>query len=140
MKKWSILAVLAMSMVFAASYAQSQGMNEPPTALVSIYNVAPGKHLDFLKWMAARESISKEAGLAATVWYAHTDGGDWDYIAIGPVTTKEQDDKVDALSKKKGLTTGFKASLEFRQFIASHSDTFTIGPVSASDLVESAQK
>lgn len=130
---------LSVMLVLVAFVAIAQDAKKPPEALVSIYNVAPGKHLEFLKWLAAREAVGKELGIAATVIYVHTNGASWDYVAIAPVLTAEQDKAVEELSKKKGLTTGFKASLEFRQMIASHSDTFTIGPVSAADAVSMAQ-
>src|SRR3546814_10216549 len=42
--------------------AQSQDTGDPPTATVSLYRVAPGKHMDLLKWMAAREAIARDAG------------------------------------------------------------------------------
>jgi hypothetical protein len=133
-----VLTVLVLAIVVPLLQAQ-MNMNQPPTALVAIYQVAPGKHLEFLKWQAANEAINKEAGLPATQWYAHTDGASWDYIAIGPVLTDEQQSKVDEISKKKGRLTGFKASLQFREFVSNHTDTFVVGPVSAADLVQAGQ-
>jgi hypothetical protein len=117
----------------------SRAADAPGKALVALYRVAPGKHLEFLKWMAAREALDKEAGVPATQWYMHTNGDSWDFVAIGPVLTDAQQDKLDGLAKKKGLTTGLKASLEFRQFISSHTDTFVNGPTSATRLVQQAQ-
>ena len=38
-------------------------MKQPPTAIVSLYRIAPGKHLDFLKWMAEAAAVNKEAGV-----------------------------------------------------------------------------
>ena len=61
--------------------------------------------------------------------YAHTNGDSWDYLQIAPDLSKEQQDEVDAAAKKHRQKTGFAASLEFRTMIASHTDTFTIGPV-----------
>jgi hypothetical protein len=117
-----------------------QTTQAPKRALISIYHVAPGKHLDFLKWQAQRDAIATAAGLSPTQWYRHTDGDSWDYLTIGPVTTDEQDQKVDALAKQRGLTSGFAASLEFRQFVSSHTDTFTEGPMAVADLVSMAGK
>jgi hypothetical protein len=111
---------------------------QPGKVIVSLYRVAPGKHLDFLKWMATREAISKEAGVGPTQWYAHTNGDSWDFVAIAPQPTTEQDAKADELAKQKGLKAGFAAGLEFRQFIAFHTDTFANGPQSAADLVRIA--
>jgi hypothetical protein len=132
-----VLAFLLIAVLPFYVHAQAA---EPATVLVAIYNVAPGKHLDFLKWMAAREAIQAEAGAAPTQWYAHTSGAGWDYIAIGPDLTPEMNKKIDELAKKKNLTIGMKASLEFRQFVNSHSDTIAIGPSSAADLVKAAEK
>lgn len=133
---WFALVLIALAPL---AFAQSgDAKKEPPKALVSIYHVATGKHLEFLKWIAAREAVDKEAGVPATQLYAHTEGEGWDYIAIGPVLTDEQSKKVDAAATKKGLSTGFKANIEFRTMIANHSDTNAIGPVSAADLVAAA--
>jgi hypothetical protein len=115
-----------------------QAAPNPPTMIISIYHVAPGKHLDFLRYMAQSDAISKEAGVGATQWYAHLDGDSWDYIGISPATTDEQDKKSDAISKQHGLQTGFAAGLQFRQFISSHTDTFARGPTTAADLVAAA--
>jgi hypothetical protein len=127
-----------------ASSVDAQQAKGPSVHMVAIYQVAPGKHLDFLKWMAAREAIAKEAGGPASMWYAHRDGGSWDYVSITPqldgAKQDEVDKKVEALSKQKGITTGFKSSLEFRQFISSHTDTYAIGPMTAGDLVKEAEK
>lgn len=133
-----VLAVLVLAILVPILQAQ-MNTNKPPTALVGIYQVAPGKHLEFLKWQAANDAINKEAGVPATQWYAHTDGASWDYLGIGPVLTDEQQTKVDEISKKKGRVTGFKASLQFREFISNHTDTFVVGPVSAAELVEAGQ-
>ncbi|MEO8349097.1 MAG: hypothetical protein ABI610_09310 [Acidobacteriota bacterium] len=114
-------------------------MKEPPRALITIYNVAAGKHLDFLKWLAEQEAIAREAGVPASQLYSHTDGASWDYLNIAPALTDAQQAKVDEASRKRGRKTGFAAGLEFRTFVSSHSDTFAIGPVSAADLVSMAK-
>jgi hypothetical protein len=88
------------------------------TVIVSIYYVAPGKQVDFLKWAAEQDGFAKEAGVAASQWYAH------------------QDKKVDEVAKKHGKKTGMAAGLVMRQYISSHTDTFAYGPVSAPDLLK----
>jgi hypothetical protein len=109
-------------------------------ARITIYHILPGKHLDFLKWMAAQDEVAREAGIPAVQLYAHIDGDSWDYVGLAPVTTPEQDKKLDDIAAKKGLKTGVPASLEFRQLVASHTDTFAAGPTSASELVAQATK
>ena len=124
--------------LLAASPAPAQ--QSPETALVSIYRVAPGKHLEFLRWMAAREAADRDVGVPATQWYAHVSGDSWDYIAIAPDLDDATADKVDAAAGKRGLTIGPKAGLEFRQMMGWHSDTLVAGPMTATQLVESVSK
>jgi hypothetical protein len=134
------LLVLTLLLLAVLPFKVQAQTAQPGEVLISIYNIAPGKHLDFLKWMAVRNQIAIDAGAAPTQWYAHTDGASWDYVAIGPVLSDEMDKKVDELTKQKNLATGFKSSLEFRQFVSSHSDTFAMGPMSVSDMVKAAEK
>jgi hypothetical protein len=131
--------LLAMLFAFATLAPTTVAAQEPGKVLVAIYRVAPGKHLDFLRWQAARDAAATEAGIAAAQWYAHTDGDSWDYVSISPATTEAQDDKLDAVLKGKKMTTGFKASLEFRSMIASHTDTYARGPTTAAALVEAGK-
>jgi hypothetical protein len=135
----SILVLLSVAFLLSAPTARAQAAKEPPRGLVTIYRVATGKQLDFLKWLAEQESIAKEAGVPASQLYAHTDGDSWDYMNIGPALTDEQQAKLDEASKKRGRKVGFSAGLEFRALVASHTDTFVVGPVSAADLVSMAK-
>ena len=50
------LATLLFGLAFTAAInaqpaKSAMASKEPGTVLVAIYHVAPGKHLDFLKWM-----------------------------------------------------------------------------------------
>ena len=81
-----------------------------------------------------------EAGIPTVQLYAHIDGDSWYYIGLAPVTTPEEDKKLDGIDTKKGLKIGVPASLEFRQLVASHTDTFAAGPTSAAELVAQATK
>jgi len=132
------VGVLLMSASLAMPQA-SRAADASGKALVSLYRVAPGKHLDFLKWMADREAVDREAGVPATHWYMHTNGDSWDFIAIAPVMSDAQQEKADAIARKKGLKTGLQSSLELRQFVSMHTDTFVDGPTSATQLVQQAQ-
>lgn len=133
------LLALLFGLLFSFAACAQSASAEPGKVIVSIYHVAPGKHLDFLKWMAARDALSREAGVAATQWYAHTDGDSWDYVGISPATTEAQDDQVDKVARSKGLSTGFKSGLELRTMLSSHTDTFARGPTTAAALVDSAK-
>jgi hypothetical protein len=124
------------SAMFAVLPAGSAAAADPGTVIVSIYYVATGKQVDFLKWAAEQESLAKEAGIPASQWYAHQDGDAWDYIGIGPATTPEQDKKLDEVSKKHGKRTGMAAGIVLRQYISRHTDTYAYGPVGAADLLK----
>jgi hypothetical protein len=119
MKRFRSLALLAICCVVVAAPRWSQDKPGPGRARITIYHIAPGKHLDFLKWMAAQDEVAKEAGIATIQLYAHLDGDSWDYVGIGPVQTGQEVRR----DRHGGMKT-WPPSLEFRQLVASHTDTF----------------
>jgi hypothetical protein len=133
------LALIAVSTLVLAAPRWTQDKQAVGRARISIYEVAPGRHVDFLKWLAAREESAREAGIPAAELYAHTDGDRWDYLVIWPVTTPEQERKADEVAAGKGRKTGFPAALEFRELLSSHTDTFVNGPTTAAALVAAAK-
>jgi hypothetical protein len=135
-RQFTLITLLLLLMTVVSLQVQAQEMKE---AEISIYRIAPGKHLDFLKWQAEVQAVQAEAGVPATQWYAHLDGDSWDYLSIGPILTDEQEKKVEELQMKKGMPTGFKGGLKFRQFISSHTDTTVAGPTTPAELVKSAE-
>ncbi|MEP7133065.1 MAG: hypothetical protein ABI914_07855 [Acidobacteriota bacterium] len=145
MKRWISLTPVIFALVFfSASPAQPQTakMDAKPMARarVSLYRIAPGKHLEFLKWLADADAMDKEAGVPTSQIYAHTDGDAWDYMGIAPDLSPEQQKKVDEVAKKHGRKTGFASGLEFRALVSWHTDTFVNGPVTAAELVAAAGK
>lgn len=140
MNRWPAVALVALSSLVLAAPRWTQSTTDPGRARIAIYEVAPGRHLDFLKWMAAREDVARAAGVPPTQLYAHLDGDRWDYLVIWPVTTPEQDRKMDEHAAAKGLKTGFPAALEFRELLSSHTDTYVAGPTTAAALVAAAGK
>src|SRR5687767_4431256 len=131
MNRRPALALVVLSSLLLAAPRWNQGTTDPGKARIAIYEVAPGRQLDFLKWMAAREEVARAAGVPATQLFAHLDGDRWDYLVIWPITTPEQDRKLDEQAAAKGLKTGFPAALEFRALLASHTDTYVAGPTTA---------
>jgi hypothetical protein len=121
----------------SAVYAQ-MGSPTPPKARVALYRAVPGQQVALLRWLAQQDRISQAAGVPAGQLYAHTDGDSWDYLAIDPVTTPAQDAALDAAAKKMGLPTGPGQALEFRKYIAMHTDTFVIGPVTPAQYLAMA--
>ena len=134
------LALVAFCALASAAprWNQSPG-GESKRAKVSLYEVAPGRQLDFLRWLAAREEAAKTAGVPPIQVYAHLEGDRWDYMVLWPVTTAEQDGKLDEAARAKGLKTGFPAALEFREMLAAHTDTLAEGPTTATALVALAK-
>jgi hypothetical protein len=128
-------------MIFAAAAATACVLATPAFGqqasehIVSLYRAAPGQQVALLKWMAQQDRASVEAGVPASQIYVHTSGDSWDYMVINPVTTKAQDDAVEAVAKRLGLATGPRASIEFRTMIASHTDTTSTGPQTAAQIL-----
>ena len=145
----SLLFTLALPSVAQTGTTQTApagttAARELPRARISLNRIAPGKHLEFLRWLAAQDAVSREIGAPVPMCYAHTDGDAWDYLCIETVTEPGQrramQDRFDAAARRKGMKTGFQSSLEFRQFVVWHTDTFVIGPLTADDLVREGTK
>ena len=126
---------LILAAAAACAFSVPAVGQEAPQHIVSLYRAAPGQQVALLKWMAQQDRASAAAGLPASQIYVHTSGDSWDYLVINPVTTKEQDDAVDAAAKKMGITSGPRASIEFRTMIASHTDTTSDGPMTAAQIL-----
>lgn len=143
MKRLRALALLAICGLAVAAprwTPEKKGQKEPARARITIYHIVPGRHLDFLKWMAAQDDVAREAGIPTVQLYAHLDGDSWDYVGIGPLTTPEQEKRADEVAVLKGLKIGLPAALDFRQLVATHTDTYAVGPTSAAELVAQATK
>ena len=117
-------------------YAQA-GTPEPPRNIVSLYRAAPGQQVALLRWLAQQDRIAQAAGQPAMQLYVHTDGDSWDYMGIAPVTTDAQDDAFDAAARKLGLPAGPGVGLELRKYIAYHTDTYTVGPMTPAQYLAS---
>ncbi|MCF2515070.1 hypothetical protein LVY65_08350 [Sphingomonas sp. G124] len=130
MKIGIIFAAAAACAIASPAIAQ-----DAPQHIVSLYRAAPGQQVALLKWMAQQDRAAAAAGVAASQIYVHTSGDSWDYLVINPVTTKAQDDAVDAAAKKMGIASGPRASIQFRTMIASHTDTTSNGPMTAAQIL-----
>jgi hypothetical protein len=131
MKKMFLAAAAATALAFGTS-AMAQ---DAPQHIVSLYRAAPGQQVALLKWMAAQDRASAAAGVAASQIYVHMSGDSWDYLVINPVTTKAQDDAIEAAARQMGLASGPRASIQFRTMIASHTDTTASGPQTAAQIL-----
>jgi hypothetical protein len=130
---------IAFAVVFLS--VQAFAAEPVPRMLVEIYHVAPGQHTAFLEAIAKYDEANRIAGLPPRQLYVHDDGASWDFMFIQPAETPA--DKAAALKaawEKLGLPTGADFFLSFRQFIASHEDTFVNGPTTAADFLASRKK
>ena len=132
---FKLAAAAAAGACAAGSIAYAQMPAQPARSVVAIYRAVPGQQEALLKWLAAQDRASQAAGLPAGQIYIHTDGDSWDYLGISPMTTPAQDEAVDAAARKRGMATGPRRGLEFRKLISSHTDTYTMGPMTAAQAV-----
>jgi hypothetical protein len=130
-----LAAAAALGAIASGTIVYAQAGPPAPRAIVSLYHAAPGQQEALLRWFAGQDRAAQAAGVAPMQLYIHTDGDSWDYMGINPVTTPAQDDAIEAAARKLGVSAGPQASLELRRYIASHTDTFTIGPVTAEQVL-----
>jgi hypothetical protein len=136
-------AICATLLAFAAPvFAQTAAPRPPvPKVLVEIYRIAPGQHAAFLEAVAKYDEANRLAGLPPRQLYVHSDGADWDFMLIQPAETpKDKQAALDAAWDKLGLPSGADFFLEFRTYIAEHSDTFAKGPTTAADFLAMRSK
>ena len=113
----------------------------PERVLIEIYRIAPGMHEAFLEEIARYDEANRRAGLPPRQLYIHSDGADWDFLLIQPAKTPPE--KAAALDKawdEMKLPSGADFFLQFRRFIAEHSDTVASGPTSAADFLATRSK
>ena len=129
---------LFLALALAAVPMSAQSV---PKMLVEIYRIAPGQHTAFLEAIAKYDQANRMAGLPARQLYVHRDGASWDFMIIQPAETPpDKAEALDAAWEKLGLPSGADFFLSFRQYIASHEDTFVSGPTTAADYLATRKK
>jgi membrane-bound lytic murein transglycosylase B len=131
MKSSLAVAAFAAVALTCASPAAAQASNE---LVIAIYHVAPGQHVEFLKWADRQDRIAAAAGVPRGQLYAHVDGDSWDYLIVNPITTPAQDAALEAAGKRMGVNV-MRGGVEMRKYITSHTDTIVRGPMSAADYL-----
>lgn len=136
------LILMALSLFAAAAPAlaapDSAVTPQSQKVVIEIYRIAPGMHEAFLNEIARYDEANRRAGLPPRQLYIHSDGAAWDFLFIQPAETPK--DKQAALDKAwddMKLPSGADFFLQFRRFIAEHSDTFATGPTTAADFLAS---
>jgi len=135
-----LLLLLSQAILAQSDADEPETEPAPVRKLVEIYRIAPGKHEEFLRFIAFLDDINIKAGLPPRELYIHNDGAGWDFIIIQPASTPP--DKADALAKaweESGAPSGPNFFLHIRQFITEHSDTFATGPTSAADYLSGVE-
>jgi len=135
---WIICASLLSTGVLAQTTEDvaKEEKTEVTRKLVEIYRIAPGKHEEFLRFVAYLDEINIKAGLPARDLYVHSDGASWDFILIQPASTPEElSDAYDKAWDESGAPSGVNFFLHIRKFIVEHSDTFAYGPTSAGEYL-----
>lgn len=106
--------------------------DEPPRKLVEIYRIVPGQHAEFLRMIALLDTASREAGIPPRDLYVHQDGANWDFMLIQNAEyTPEQSAKLGKALDRLQAPRGAHFFVEFRKFVAEHTDTFVEGPTTA---------
>jgi hypothetical protein len=136
-----LLTSIGLTLILATTSGQASPPTEAhpmPRVLVEIYRIAPGEHAEFLRLIARYDEANRMAGLPPRQLYVHQDGASWDFILIQPAeTTPEQDQRLAAAAKQLGIPQGASFFFEIRRFIAEHTDTSAIGPITAADWLSS---
>lgn len=130
------LSALAAVAIAASAPSSAQEESAAPKTMVEIYRIAPGQHEAFLEEIARYDEANRLAGVPPRQLYVHSDGADWDFILIQP--DEYPPDKQAALDKawkQLGLPSGADFFLNYRRFVAEHTDTVAIGPTSAADYL-----
>lgn len=127
-----LLTLLSVAALAASSSAWAQEGTAAPRTMIEIYKIAPGQHEAFLKEIARYDEANRLAGVPPRQLYVHSDGADWDFILIQPDEyPPEKQAALDKAWKQLGLPTGADFFLNYRRFVADHTDTVAIGPTSA---------
>ncbi len=106
-----------------------------PEAQFEVFRMAPGRQEAFIRKLAEWDKVSMAGGQPATQMFIHEDGEDWDVLLFKPYPTTpitpEQQKAMDAKAEELHLKTGPAFFLEMRQNVASHTETRSLGPLTA---------
>ena len=140
----SLLVVCVSAVCALLSFSQSGiPASKPGRYTIQIFHVVPGKAVEFLRFNAEREAIRKEAGAPPKQWFRHSDGADWDYISITPLVPPSEEEalqeKIDTVTKQHHLRSGAAGGMELRALLLDHSDTISVGPMTAEELLKEVE-
>jgi len=138
-----ILAIACSLMGIAPAVAQTtspaavapEAKEAWPEAWFEIFKLVPGKQEDFIRRLNQSDQVRAAGGLPPVQLFFHEDGADFDVIIFKPSATEkpspEQEAKMAAKRKELGIPSGPAYFVDIREFIAQHTDSKTVGPLSA---------
>jgi hypothetical protein len=139
-----ILAALPLIPATAQKAPEAAAVTEEwPEAWFEIFKLAPGKQEEFVRRLAEADSASAAAGLPPTQLFFHENGADFDvilYKPAGPTLTPKQQAIVAAKLAELGVPSGPAYFVMLRELVAAHTDTKTIGPISADQWLKRLDK
>ena len=127
---------LLFSMVLSLGFSTT-GFAQVKT--VSLYKIVPGKHLEFIQWMAAWDEVYEEIGLEQPVWYRNIRGDSWDFFVIFPPFDRAKEDEMEKVGEARGLEIGFAWKLKHWEFMAESTGTLVQGPTTPAELLKSLE-
>ena len=132
LKRSLVLLGIVLGLGFSASsFAQVK--------TISLYKIPPGKHLEFIQWMAAWDEVYAEIGLDQPVWYRNIRGDNWDFFVIFPPFDRAKEDEMEKVGKARGLEVGFAWKLKHWEFMAENTGTLVQGPTTPQELLKSLE-
>lgn len=105
-----------------------------PDAWFEIFRLAPGKHEEFVRFVAQGDEILAAGDLPPTQLFFHESGENFDVILFKPGRpdpTPEQEAAMAKKGKELGVPTGPAYFVYLRELVATHSDSHAVGPISA---------
>ena len=136
-KSFTAAVAAALLMMIGSGTPTSAMADDEPTTWFEIFKLAPGKQEPFIRMIALEDEVLKAGGQPPIKLFIHSNGADWDVLLMKPSSdydaTPEQEAAMAARRKALGLPSGSAYFIAIREMIAAHTDTKTIGPVSAAD-------
>ncbi|HWN06552.1 MAG TPA: hypothetical protein VNO53_05240 [Steroidobacteraceae bacterium] len=127
---------LIVPFLVAGLLAAAPALADSKEMVIETFRVAPGKHEEFLRHVALLDRANAEAGLPPRQFFVHQGGASWDFVILQPAHhTDEESAKLDAAYKKLGIPQGAKFFVNFRQYIAEHTDT-TVEATTAAEYLK----
>ena len=89
MKRYGQLAIVVVCALASAAPRWMPDKKEQSRVRICIYHVATGKHLEFLKWMAAQDEVAKEAEMVYWDDLGHNRENGWSLFGLGQALRAE---------------------------------------------------